>query len=210
MGHNQRATPMTKLTLMSTAVFTAAVDAGSTPAKGEKPVKVDNRAYYRDAFLAKWLADVCGPAPALATFDVVHAIADKRQGVEALHIAMCLRPNGCTVREFQVAGNCGPASNYRRELQTVAKVITVTKLPGDGKRAYRFKAYLTAKGVKLCEAAGITPPKGAVKADGDAPAKAPRRRVSKAKVKATPDVGHDPAPHVPAESTQADGEQPQA
>lgn len=169
----------------------------TTAPASDKPVANGHRDYYRTGALANWQADKSGPAPALAAFDTVHAIAKKRPGVEALHVAMCLRPQGCTVREFRWAGRdndgmpCGPANNYRGALVTVDKVITVNVLPGQG-REYRFKAVLTAKGAALCKAAGVTPPKGALASDAasDKPAKVKRAR----KPKATPAPQLEAAP----------------
>jgi hypothetical protein len=110
---------------------------------------------------------------------------------------MCLRPQGCTVREFMVAGNCGPANNYRKALQTVTRVITVTKLPGDGGRGYRFKAAPTAKGLKLIEAALGKVPAALVPQASDAPAKAPRKRKAKAAPTPQADAPASDAPAAP-------------
>lgn len=138
----------------------------------------DHRDYYRQAYLTNWPREA-GPAPTMALLDAVHAIdPGKRPGHEALNVAMCLRPQGASVREFLLASNAkGPAHNYRRALIGVDRVVTDAPLPGDG-RAYRFKVTLTAKGAAMVKAAGVVLPKGV-----DAPkAKAPRKpRAAKAK-----------------------------
>lgn len=154
--------------------------------------------YYKQAYLNNWLADQCGPAPTLTMFDVVHAIdPKKRPGHEALHIAMALRPQGCTVRQFQVAGSCGPANNYRRALITVDKVIKVDVLPVNGTRAYAFKAVLTAKGVAMAKAAGVKLPAVLEGKASEAKAKSPRKpRAAKA-------TANEAAPTPASEAPQA-------
>lgn len=109
-------------------------------------LKVISTAWFND-ILAKWLPAECGPKPTHEMLAVPLALG-KRPGVEALHIAMTLRPAGCTVRQFQVAGSCGPANNYRRAL--VADGLLTVQVQG---KPYAFVATLTAKG-KLAVAAG--------------------------------------------------------
>lgn len=162
------------------------------------PVTVNHSDFYKGKYLTNWLADQCGPAPALNLFSVVHAIDPrKRPGHEALHIAMALRPQGCTVRQFQVAGSCGPANNYRRDLVKVDKVLTVAVLPSAEGRAYAFKARLTAKGVAMVKAAMGKVPAGL---EADTPAKAPRKPRTP-KVTAAP--ASEAAPVEPAPAPQA-------
>ncbi len=96
-------------------------------------------AWFND-LLAKWLPGECGPKPTHDQLAVPLALG-KRPGVEALHIAMCLRPGGCTVRQFQIAGSCGPANNYRRRL--VHDGLLTVHVTG---KPYAFVAALTAKG----------------------------------------------------------------
>lgn len=128
-------------------------------------LKVISTAWFND-ILAKWLVNECGPKPTHEQLAVPLALG-KRPGVEALHIAMTLRPAGCTVRQFQVAGSCGPANNYRRAL--VADGLLTVQVQG---KPYAFVAALTAKG-KLAVAAGE---KAAIaaKVTAEAPAKAPK------------------------------------
>lgn len=92
--------------------------------------------------LDKWLVEHSGPKPTAAMLEVP-LLLGKRPGVEALHIAMCLRKAGCTVREFQVAGSCGAANNYRIRL-VKAGLMDVTV---DGK-PYAYKLTVTDKGKK--------------------------------------------------------------
>jgi hypothetical protein len=85
------------------------------------------------------------PTPAML---MVPELLGKRPGKEALHIAMCLRPEGCTVQQFVLAGSCGPANNYRRALVKSGWFNCTV----DGK-PYAFKLTVTAKGeAKLAKA----------------------------------------------------------
>ena len=105
----------------------------------------DNNMTWYAPLLAKWLVAECGPKPTAENFKTAHAF--KRPGVEALHIAMALRPNGCTVRQFQIAGSCGPANNTRRALvQSGVFAQTVTGKP------YAYVLKLTAKGAAAAKA----------------------------------------------------------
>lgn len=109
---------------------------------------------------------------------MVPVLLGKRPGVEALHVAMCLRDEGCTVAQFCLAGSCGQANNYRRQL--VGEGLFSTTVEG---KPYAFKLTLTDKGVKALakgalaiEAAASTakvekPAKKAVKAKGKRKAK---------------------------------------
>lgn len=155
---------------------------------------VDAVAYYAP-FVQRWHTDKSGPVVTQGLLDVVTALKG-RPGIEMLHIAMCLRPGGCTVDEYRWAAAradgmpAGPANNNRKAL-VQARVINVTVTP-EG-RSYRFKAVLTPKGVALCTAAGVKPPKAAlpaVKAD-----KAPRKpRPVKAPAAPAPQPSEPAAP----------------
>jgi hypothetical protein len=95
------------------------------------------------AILDGWSTSHSGPKPTseqLATALLIDP-KGKRPGVEALHIAMCLRDGGCTVRQFQIAGSCGPANNYRRAL------VNAKLVKGDvvGK-PYAYTLTVTPKG----------------------------------------------------------------
>lgn len=98
------------------------------------------------ALLASWQPKLCGPKPTAANFTTVHGWGF-RPGVEALHLAMCLRPTGCTVRQFCIAGSCGPANNKRRLVvqRGWAKVST------EGK-PYAFTLTVTPKGDAVIKA----------------------------------------------------------
>ena len=97
--------------------------------------------------LGRWLVAECGSKP---TPDMLRAplLLGKRPGNEALHIAMCLRPAGCTVRQFQIAGSCGPANNYRRRL--VREGLFAETVEG---KPYAYKLVITDKGTKAVEKA---------------------------------------------------------
>ena len=97
--------------------------------------------------LGRWLAAECGPKP---TADMLRVplLLGKRPGNEALHIAMTLRPAGCTVRQFQIAGSCGPANNYRRRL--VREGLFAETVEG---KPYAYKLVITDKGVKAVDKA---------------------------------------------------------
>ena len=100
-----------------------------------------------------------------------------RPGVQALHIAMCLRPEGCTVSQFVLAGSCGPANNIRRDL--VKAGYFTSKVEG---KPYAFILTVTAKGQQRlnkaqaaaeAEASVIDAPKGK-KAKGKKAARKPK------------------------------------
>lgn len=106
---------------------------------------INHSAWYAP-LLADWQVKLCGPKPTAAHFATVHGWGF-RPGVEALHLAMCLRDGGCTVRQFCVAGSCGPANN-KRGLVVKRGLATVTV---QGK-PYSFKLTPTAKGLALIKA----------------------------------------------------------
>jgi hypothetical protein len=119
---------------------------------------------------------------------MVPALLGKRPGKEALHIAMCLRPEGCTVAQYVLAGSCGPANNYRRALVKAGWFsCTVEGKP------YAFKLTVTAKGqAKLDKAQAALV---AAEADaGTSPAKAKRKAKRKPANAVTVDQGSNEAP----------------
>lgn len=95
--------------------------------------------YYADV-LKGWQVKTMGQKPTADQLEAAHLLGC-RPGVQALHIAMALRDQGCTVQQFCTAGSCGPANNKRRELIS-HKLITVSV---EGK-PYAYVAKLTAKG----------------------------------------------------------------
>ena len=104
--------------------------------------------------LLTWFADVlkhwhrqAGSKPTDAML-MVPVLLGLRPGVQALHIAMCLRPEGCTVQQFCLAGSCGPANNMRRDLVKSGWFSSTV----EGK-PYAYKLSVTAKGeAKLAKA----------------------------------------------------------
>ncbi len=105
-----------------------------------------NLAWYATV-LTDWQVKLFGSKPTAAMFTMVHNWG-YRPGLEALHIAMCLRPEGCTVRQFQMAGSCGPANNKRRDVVRVRQLATEAKVG----TPYAFKLTPTAKGLQTAKA----------------------------------------------------------
>ena len=101
-------------------------------------LKVDGKAIaWFASVLKNWPTKWAGAKPSDAML-YVPVVLGKRPGVEALHLAMCLRPEGCTVQQFQTAASCGPANNYRRSMvKTGWFTCTVEGKP------YAFKLALT-------------------------------------------------------------------
>ena len=125
-----------------------------------------------DTILKHWHREA-GAKPTTAML-MVPVLLGKRPGVEALHIAMTLRAEGCTVQQFCLAGSCGPANNYRRALvKSGWFACTVTGKP------YAFTLGFTAKGEAKVMAAQT-----ALAAVGvDTPAKPAKKAKHKAKAK---------------------------
>jgi|SRR5581483_9946609 len=136
-----------------------------------------------------------GSKPTADMFATVHA-AGKRPGVEALHLAMCLRPEGCTVPQFTAAGaalkggKCGPANNARRGL-VAAGWFTQSIVPGS--RPYAFMLTPTAKLKAALKAASVTANAAATAATGDT-AKAKAKRASKPRKASKASAVQAPAP----------------
>ena len=128
--------------------------------------------FYRDT-LKGWHKQA-GSKPTEAMLYVPHLLG-KRPGVEALHIAMTLRAEGCTVAQFCLAGSCGPANNYRRALVKSGWFTSTV----EGK-PYAFKLALTAKGAdRLAKAQAQLDAAATVQAV--APVKAKASKKAKAK-----------------------------
>lgn len=129
-----------------------------------------------DTILKHWHREA-GAKPTAAML-MVPVLLGKRPGVEALHIAMTLRAEGCTVQQFCLAGSCGPANNYRRALVKSGWFsCTVTGKP------YAFTLGFTAKG----EAKVLAAQAALAAAGVDTPAKPAKKAKRKAKAaKATP------------------------
>lgn len=129
----------------------------------------------------------------------VPVLMGKRPGVEALHIAMSLRAEGCTVQQFCLAGSCGPANNYRRAL-VKAGWLTCTV---EGK-PYAFKLGLTAKGAdKLVKAQAAAAAAATLTTVDPKPSKKGKvsRKANKAKHKPTDAVADVTEPvNAPAET----------
>lgn len=145
-----------------------------------------------DGPLSTWQVATMGAKPTAAMFKAALVLGGpkgKRPGVEALQVAMCLRREGCTVRQFCTAGSCGPANNWRRSLWRDHKVVT------EGKQGnpYAFTLRLTAKGRDMLKAAGV--PTGELQMD-------PALRVAKP-AKATSEAAKPvTAPAIPAPADQ--------
>lgn len=144
--------------------------------------KHPNAVWFAD-LLTNWQPATMGTKPTIAQLSVP-LWWGYRAGVEALHLAMCLRPEGCTVAQFCIAGSCGPANNKRTDVVKHRKLATVTV---EGK-PYAFKLVLTAAGRTAIENAvkkaadGEAAPKKVVKADKAATVAAGKVKA----VKATP------------------------
>ncbi len=161
-----------------------------------------NLAWYATV-LTDWQVKLFGSKPTSAMFTMVHNWG-YRPGLEVLHIAMCLRPEGCTVRQFQMAGSCGPANNKRRDVVRVRQLATEAKVG----TPYAFKLTPTAKGLataKQGEARAIATltdlpkakkAKGAAKVEAKANGKPKAAKASKAAGKAK---GAPKAKPVPAQ-----------
>lgn len=141
-------------------------------------------AWFAD-ILAKW-PQGCGPKPTHEQLSTV-LLLGKRPGVEALHVAMCLRPQGCTVHEYTYAAatgtgkHVGPANNYRRRLQHELGYLNIVETG----RPLRFTATLTAKGKQVVAGNEKVLQAGAVKTQATkAPAKAPTAAKGNSKPKA--------------------------
>lgn len=128
---------------------------GKSPkAPKAEPVLAGDVAFFSQ-YLSTWQVASMGPKPTREQFAAALALGKagkpKRPGVEALHIAMCLRPGGCTVRQFQIAGSCGPANNHRRALRRDYGLVTETK----SGNPYAFTLKLTPKGQAQLKAFGV-------------------------------------------------------
>jgi hypothetical protein len=137
-----------------------------------------NTDFYKSVLKA-WSTKLSGPAVTHDQLTTAHALGC-RPGKQAVHIAMCLRPEGCTVTQFVAAASSGPAHNKRREL--VAKKLIKVSVMGN---PYAYVAALTDKGQKA-----VTAYAEAMKADAEGTAKpkakAKRKTTRKAKGDAVP------------------------
>lgn len=123
------------------------------------------------AILAAWQVKLMGAKPTAEQLSVP-LYWGYRAGSEALHLAMCLRPEGCTVQQFCTAGSCGPANNKRRDVVSHRKLATVT-VSGT---PYAYKLVMTAKGrdalkAGIVKAAEYVAPHTSKKVDKSTPAK---------------------------------------
>lgn len=153
-------------------VNTAATDVAS------KTPKHPNLTWYA-AILAGWQVKLMGAKP---TADQLSTPLywGYRAGSEALHLAMCLRPEGCTVQQFCTAGSCGPANNKRRDVVSHRKLATVT-VSGT---PYAYKLVMTAKGRDALKAGIAKVAAGEVEAKVKAKAPAKAAKAAKGKVNA--------------------------
>lgn len=123
-------------------------------------------------FLKGWNTKECGPKVTHELLEQAHGLG-LRPGIQALSIAMTLRPEGCSVRQFLIAGGGGPANNIRRELEN-KKLLKVTV---EGK-PYVYHGVVTDKGKKAIDAYK------AALAAGDDPAAKTKKKGKKAAKKA--------------------------
>lgn len=138
-------------------------------------IKVDQaRLTWFKPYLAKWPAKWAGNPPTPEMLMVPLLIDGKRPGFEAGHIAMCLRPEGCTVQQFQTAFSCGPANNYRRALVRTGWF----SLSVEGK-PYAFKLTVTAKGEAKLVKAMAAAAEAATNEQADKPAKPAKKPARK-------------------------------
>ena len=169
-------------------------------AKAEKPVtqkaEIQGGLAWFAPYLAQWQA-AWGSKPTEAMCRASLALGapgkGKRPGVEALHIAMCLRPEGCTVRQFMGAGSSGPANNWRRALRRDYGLVTEAKVG----TPYAFILKLTPKGVEQLKAAGV--------AIGGLPVEKPAKPVTVTKGAVTAPKA---APTAPAQTPTSEAPKP--
>lgn len=168
--------------------------------------------YYSD-ILKVWHVKLMGEKPTHDLLNKAHGLGC-RAGVQALHIAMCLRAEGCTVTQFVAAGSCGPAHNKRRELvsQKLIKVAVAGK-------PYAYIATLTEKGDKAIAAfeaklaAGEAEPAKPAKGKGKKAKAAKGAKRGNAKPADVAPVANDETGDVLAhiaETTPVESEQPTA
>lgn len=171
----------------------------------------DNQLNWYGEIFKAWQPKLMGKRPDNEHFATVHGWG-YRPGVEALHLAMCLRPEGCTVAQFCMAGSCGPANNKRRQVINNGWArVTVSGKP------YAFRLTITDKGLAVvkrnaqlaADKAAAATAKPVKKAKAVKAAGKPKGKGKPAK--ATPQAGKpETAPTVTAEAPQApQGETPQ-
>jgi hypothetical protein len=132
-----------------------------------------------DTILKHWHREA-GSKPT-AQMLMVALLLGKRPGVEALHVAMTLRAEGCTVQQFCLAGSCGPANNMRRDLVKSGWFSSTV----EGK-PYAYKLSVTAKGEAKLAKAQAQLEAAATVAEADKPAKGKAKKAKrKAKAKVT-------------------------
>ena len=169
-------------------------------------------------FVAKWPANV-GPVPTAAMWAVAGAMAKRSPNLEAVNIAMNLRPLGATVAEYIIASGAGGAArNHRGDL---VKAGLVQPLTAQGRHYLKLtdkgKAHCLAAGMRASDLAGLLVTasgqfKGAlapkVKRASLVPAKAKRVTAKANKAKAPPTEPAEPAVRVglvTTEQVQANG-----
>src|SRR5882672_1849996 len=164
--------------------------------------KVDT-AWYSE-ILGSWQAKLYGPKVTADQLHTAHMLGN-RPGSEALHIAMCLRVDGCTVRQFCMAGSCGPANNKRGLM--IKRGLVSSTVQG---KPYAFILKLTPKGAALVKANEAKAIAAVDKASAPkAPAKGKTKVATKAasKPKGTPKAKVAPkAPTTPANAPAASPE----
>lgn len=186
---------MTATNIETTATNLAAI--AERAARMATP-KHANVGWYAE-LLAQWQPKLMGAKPTAEQLSVP-LYWGYRAGLEALHISMCLRTEGCTVQQFCTAGSCGPANNKRRDVTSHRKLATVTV---DGK-PYAYKLVMTPKGRDALKA-------GIAKASEPAPEpKAKKATAAKATTKAKGAVKAKPATKRPSKAKNTPAATPTA
>lgn len=190
----QGVTPAAQVALTQGASMNTTVD--YTAATLAKISANDTALAWFKPYLKKWPRNFAGEAPTNAML-MVALLLGKRPGVEAGHLAMTLRPEGCTVQQFCTAFSCGPANNYRRAMvKSGWFACTVQGKP------YAFKLTITAKGAARIERAVNEAAALATAGTVDATAKPAKGKARKAAKKgkgkpAAVPVTEQPAPQAP-------------
>ena len=157
-----------------------------------------------------WYGDVlkhwhkqAGSKPSEAML-MIPGLLGLRPGVQALHVAMCLRPEGCTVTQFVLAGSCGPANNMRRDLVKSGWFSSTV----EGK-PYAYKLSVTAKGEAKLAKAQAALEAAATVAEVDKPKKAKAKKARKPKAANVVTI-EAPANDAPAPAEQPISDAPSA
>lgn len=152
-----------------------------TNGNGSKATSKANEPNWYDVFNARITKQNLGSLPTADMYRAAITLGPqgkgKRPGVEALWVAMTLRPEGSTINQYETAGQCRTANNWLQYLNDEGKRHVYSQVHVTNVGGTRFTR-LTAKGVAHCVQAGMA--KGALERL--------TRPVDAAKVKATAKV----------------------